>query len=219
MKQNYNRSFITSTRVFSVIIIALSLLACGPGNKSNIQNETSALESTPSLLQEMDDPTVIENQNNETAIATPEVKEPQESKTTAQQAKLNPPHGEPGHRCDIAVGAPLDSPSANTTQPAKSASVSPVNPTANTANAATKPSAGRVGPTIENLKTFTPSKPINSSGQALVKNPPHGQPGHRCDIPVGDPLPATASNNVKINPPHGQPGHRCDIPVGSPLPS
>lgn len=28
----------------------------------------------------------------------------------------------------------------------------------------------------------------------------------------------TTSNSGKINPPHGQPGHRCDISVGQPLP-
>ncbi|WP_336515468.1 hypothetical protein [Pollutibacter soli] len=69
-------------------------------------------------------------------------------------------------------------------------------------------------------------------------NPAHGQPGHRCDIPVGSPLsqataaptaqaianpqpislPAVSSNsNGPLNPKHGEPGHRCDIPVGSPL--
>jgi len=32
---------------------------------------------------------------------------------------MNPPHGEPGHRCDIAVGAPLNSkPATVTTAPA-----------------------------------------------------------------------------------------------------
>ena len=72
-------------------------------------------------------------------------------------------------------------------------------------------------------------------------NPPHGQPGHRCDISVGAPLnskpalPATVTaqpqqpqvtmkevpNPVKtapgMNPPHGEPNHRCDIAVGAPL--
>ncbi|WP_167605303.1 hypothetical protein [Maribellus sediminis] len=226
MKQHNIRFKIVSSRVLAVIIILFTLAACGTANKDNVQNETAVLESTPSLLQEMNDPTSIENQNTETAIANLDVEEPQKATTTTttttttdEQVKLNPPHGEPGHRCDIAVGAPLNSPSANATQPEKSASITPVIPAANTANTTIKPSTGQVGPTIENLKTFTPSKPINSSGQALVKNPPHGQPGHRCDIPVGDPLPATASNNPKLNPPHGQPGHRCDIPVGSPLPS
>jgi len=69
-------------------------------------------------------------------------------------------------------------------------------------------------------------------------NPPHGQPNHRCDIPVGapldsppgkPPLPATVSQQPPqapatatapgMNPPHGQPNHRCDIPVGAPLDS
>ena len=76
-------------------------------------------------------------------------------------------------------------------------------------------------------------------------NPAHGQPGHRCDIPVGTPLnskPTAVSPNqnpvvtvnpangaqqqtnkekttssVALNPAHGQPGHRCDIAVGAPL--
>lgn len=69
-------------------------------------------------------------------------------------------------------------------------------------------------------------------------NPPHGQPGHRCDINVGAPLnskpvppattapvstvPASSIGNTTatapgMNPPHGQPGHRCDISVGAPL--
>jgi hypothetical protein len=65
-------------------------------------------------------------------------------------------------------------------------------------------------------------------------NPPHGQPGHRCDIAVGAPLNSkptqptatTATTNQAIqkvapgmNPPHGEPGHRCDIAVGAPLDS
>lgn len=40
----------------------------------------------------------------------------------AATAALNPEHGQPGHRCDIAVGAPLNSPAANqATIPASSA--------------------------------------------------------------------------------------------------
>jgi hypothetical protein len=69
-------------------------------------------------------------------------------------------------------------------------------------------------------------------------NPPHGQPNHRCDIPVGAPLSSlpgtqptptgtsqpkvsvqasTPSTAPGMNPPHGQPNHRCDIAVGAPL--
>lgn len=63
-------------------------------------------------------------------------------------------------------------------------------------------------------------------------NPPHGQPGHRCDIAVGAPLPGSAAapaapqntsprkagTSAAVNPPHGQPGHDCAVPVGAPLP-
>ncbi|MHC1773972.1 MAG: hypothetical protein AB9834_01040 [Lentimicrobium sp.] len=68
---------------------------------------------------------------------------------------------------------------------------------------------------------------------AVVMNPPHGQPGHLCEIPVGSPLPATPGKTKsetgkikttppvetakRLNPPHGQPGHRCEIVVGAPL--
>ena len=74
-------------------------------------------------------------------------------------------------------------------------------------------------------------------------NPPHGQPGHRHDLPDGAPLPnslpgaATTSSNTAapsnnllptaapainaassaLNPEHGKPGHICGIPVGAPL--
>ena len=75
----------------------------------------------------------------------------------------------------------------------------------------------------------------NVSGQGDEKlNPPHGEPGHRCEIPVGAPLdgapvapPESAKPSAEavkadggdknLNPPHGEPGHRCEIPVGSPL--
>ena len=75
---------------------------------------------------------------------------------------MNPPHGQPGHRCDIAVGAPLNSPAAT---PAKAAPMT-ITPT---------PGSGSV-------KEVTPVK------TAPGMNPPHGQPGHRCDIAVGAPL-------------------------------
>jgi len=91
-----------------------------------------------------------------------------------------------------------------------------------------------IGTTPVNFSSpSTTSQVSNSKGL----NPAHGQPGHRCDIPVGASLstpvqqattaPAgiapvtspTASNAVApgTNPAHGQPGHDCSIPVGDPL--
>jgi len=47
-----------------------------------------------------------------TAPATnaPAATTPNQATTPAKTVALNPPHGEPNHRCDIEVGAPLDSP-------------------------------------------------------------------------------------------------------------
>lgn len=72
---------------------------------------------------------------------------------------LNPAHGEPGHRCDIPVGAPLDSPSRTQTQTQTQ-------------------TQNNTSPVIKK------STSDNATGE-IKKNPPHGQPGHRCDIPVG----------------------------------
>ncbi|MFO8054173.1 MAG: hypothetical protein R6U19_03305 [Bacteroidales bacterium] len=155
---------------------------------------------------------------------------------------LNPPHGEPFHRCEIPVGAPLNSAPPST---------EPVHP-------------------VEAETAAQPSPEQNDA--EVMLNPPHGEPFHRCEIPVGAPLnsaPAsttgqTTNNPVqaaapqtsgsaqniannpfaptvenatrmnssqtrrrtapatgtkpRLNPPHGQPWHRCDIAVGSPLP-
>lgn len=78
---------------------------------------------------------------------------------------LNPPHGEPGHRCEIPVGAPLNGSDVNSSVPQSTQS-----------------------PVIKS----TGEVPVNGSntntGTTGNVNPPHGQPGHRCEIPVGAPL-------------------------------
>lgn len=88
---------------------------------------------------------------------------------------MNPAHGQPNHRCDIEVGMPLNSP------PGKKA-------------------AGNIQPTVTQAKTVTPEmlKQANTTAPAAVAapvvtapgmNPPHGQEGHVCGTPVGEPLP------------------------------
>ena len=158
--------------------------------------------------------------------------------TTPNGTVLNPPHGEPGHRCDIAVGAPL--PEANTSV------VTQYNPI----------TEGNILPqvTMNDLpvQQSVNQNLVNEKGELL--NPPHGQPNHRCDIPVGAPLNSKPTSNEVIspqqpttqvaqqqvvietpekatssgttaegfsgkpNPAHGEPGHRCDIAVGAILP-
>ncbi len=89
----------------------------------------------------------------------------------ASTGKLNPAHGESGHRCDISVGAPLNSaPVQKTTQP----------PTVINSN--------------QNPATISP-QPV-AQKVAAGMNPPHGQPGHRCDISVGAPLNSPPAQNA-----------------------
>ena len=136
-------------------------------------------------------------------------------------AGLNPAHGQPNHRCDIAVGAPL-------------------NPTA---NGVASTQAVNVQSSPQMVTTITPTT-VTAKGM----NPPHGEKNHRCDIAVGAPLnsksntvtapssaeakpeytveqpvPALLSTTTTetpagMNPAHGKEGHRCDIAVGDPLP-
>lgn len=102
----------------------------------------------------------------------------QTQQTTQPQTQtapgMNPPHGQPGHRCEIPVGAPLNSKSVNQKQPQVTTQVV-------SQKAEEKPvmkiNSGNGSTTIEGVTTLP------------GMNPPHGQEGHRCDIAVGAPLP------------------------------
>ena len=85
---------------------------------------------------------------------------------------MNPAHGQSGHRCDIPVGAPLNSPVA--------AAAAPATPQQNPA----VPAATVTTTTTPTVTTTAPTIPT-----AEGMNPPHGQENHRCDIAVGAPLP------------------------------
>ena len=93
---------------------------------------------------------------NQTTVQTP----PTTANTVAPG--MNPAHGQPGHRCDINVGAPLNS------KPN-------VNPATNVA--ATKPVQNPI------VVNNNPPQPVQAVAPGM--NPAHGQPGHRCDISVG----------------------------------
>jgi hypothetical protein len=117
--------------------------------------------------------------------------------TEINSTGLNPPHGQPGHNCAIAVGAPLNSAPATT-----------LNNT--TTSSGKNPPHGQPGhrcdiavgaplnslpakATTTTTSVATNTATINSSG---ALNPAHGQPGHRCDIAVGAPLNSPAKSNA-----------------------
>jgi hypothetical protein len=115
------------------------------------------------------------------------------STTNTPTAKgMNPPHGQPGHRCDIAVGQPLNSPAAKTTTAATATPTTISAPTNNAqANTISKKTLNTDGTitTGEAIPTSTPAVFNAPTSADSNKNPAHGQPGHRCDIAVGQPLP------------------------------
>ena len=106
---------------------------------------------------------------------------------TATAPGMNPPHGEPGHRCDIAVGAPLNS--APATPPTGS-----------------NPSMAMPPPQVTTGGLPVEAKPILSPELTVPGTTP---PAPGAATPV-----KTAPG---MNPPHGEPGHDCSIAVGAPL--
>lgn len=135
----------------------------------------------------------------EATTAAPKVTAtPTQTKPTGEKPALNPAHGEPFHRCDIAVGAPLDGPATQQGDSPIKQSTGPksffktVQSESATA-AATQPAQ----PTPQATTTITPSAQAKPTPQATTtantpkpkNNPAHGQPHHRCDIAVGAPLP------------------------------
>lgn len=112
----------------------------------NITPQTTALNVSP--------------QNNAVVTAPQTITQPQMMTQAVQPTApgMNPPHGQPGHRCDISVGAPLNSKPAPTAAPATA------------------------------QPQVTMKEVPNQVKTAPGMNPPHGEAGHRCDIAVGAPL-------------------------------
>jgi hypothetical protein len=84
---------------------------------------------------------------------------------TGTKSGLNPAHGQPGHRCEIAVGAPLSSAPAVNTTPANNVAVQ---------------SGGLPQKISVPAVTTAPPSPFPAAGTGPGLNPAHGQPGHRC---------------------------------------
>ncbi|MES2746909.1 MAG: hypothetical protein V4648_00940 [Bacteroidota bacterium] len=105
--------------------------------------------------------------------------------TAAPAAKgMNPAHGQPGHRCDISVGAPLNSPAGKTPAPTPTTQISSQS---TTVTPAMLNQNGTLSPTT--TTTTTPAASTTPVVTAPGMNPPHGQEGHVCSVAVGAPLP------------------------------
>ncbi len=204
----------------AVSALMFTWMACGHGRPLDESGTTGTIQPAGPANSTTQPQTIPVNLSSQTTPSTTVIPS---GTTGTPVAGLNPAHGQPGHRCDIAVGAPLNSkPAQPTTTPA----------------ATTAPAT-----TPFTISADKPSQPAATTAVAPGMNPAHGQPGHRCDIAVGAPLNskpaqqpainqtspinisadqaakpvATTAVGPGMNPAHGQPGHRCDIAVGAPL--
>ncbi len=169
MKTNYILSLL--------LVILLFISSC----KKGLEPQESSAATIPLAS---DSATTTAVSPGLTNNSTPNPSLPQQN-SGLNAVGMNPPHGQAGHRCDIAVGAPLNS------APSKS-------------NTTTASSVSNVAmPAI--VKTNSPAV-VTKPGM----NPPHGQAGHRCDIAVGAPL-NSAPN--KVVPPTSNPDSGSPVPA------
>jgi len=158
----------------------IALVSCTPAKK----------ESKPAQVQQQtQEPQSIAQPDTSAGFtsvpATAASNEPTAVNATATPPKLNPPHGQPYHRCDIAVGSPLNA------APAKPATTVISSGTAPTLENAARLNNSQVNNRpVTNTQVANPTPPTvaNASGTPPKLNPPHGQPFHKCEIPVGSPL-------------------------------
>ncbi len=146
-------------KTLTILIASVTLLYSCDKAKTNIA-ETEA----PKV-----DSVAIDSTANVATPAPAEVASSVTNVPTSGKPAVNPPHGEPYHRCEIAVGAPIDS--------------------APTQNAAPQQAAPSIlNPNPAPAVSTTPAAPAQAFGPKPAVNPEHGQPHHRCDLAVGAPL-------------------------------
>lgn len=123
-------------------------------NQITLPGNTVAVPATNTIMANPQSRPINGQQNN---IVMTQVQTPVQPTAPG----MNPPHGQPGHRCDIAVGAPLNSKPAPATT---------------------------TGTTVSGQPQIVMKEIPNKVKTLPGMNPPHGEPGHRCDIAVGAPL-------------------------------
>lgn len=162
--------------LFAIIIISVLFSAC---SNSNHNEGTSASTTEQGLITDTASvgsvsPAQVQSLDTNGSLTTSGALNTASQKG-ASAGGLNPAHGEPGHICDIPVGAPLNSQPTPKNTPVT---------TASTPNAAPMQSPATVTPTATPVTTSPAAAVITAPGM----NPPHGQPGHDCAIAVGAPL-------------------------------
>lgn len=151
------------TILAGALFASILFTSCKKELEPQASSETTVTESSAAETQSIEKQFEVQTDNAQTVQAP----NPVQTQAAPTAPGMNPPHGQPNHRCDIAVGAPLNSPKGSTpTQP-------PVQPVAPQGQASVTP--------VDMTSGTVATKP--------GMNPPHGQAGHLCEIAVGAPLP------------------------------
>ena len=148
-------------RIFLGLILVGLFTSCNSSEK-NKSLDMPSLEATPSD---------IEASSASSTSTLPSSYSTAEAVTNTSNLALNPPHGEPGHLCELEVGAPL---------PVNGALPQTIVESPTVRNTPISPSA-----------TSIINSPLNTAvptGPKPKFNPAHGEPWHNCDLEVGAPL-------------------------------
>lgn len=168
-----------------LVIICLFFISCKKEETSSPATNNAISVFSDSYSRPIDTTVVEMNKASATSSTTiaPSITTAATISAPLATAKgMNPVHGAPGHRCDIAVGAPLNSPVIKTATTPK-----PVQALAQPTTVANSP----MGFNTDGKATISTSKASTPVVTALGMNPPHGQDSHLCSIAVGAPLPKT----------------------------
>lgn len=204
---------------YILFITAITISSCK-------NNETAKIQDNPRVAVPFTQQTVAAMQN-QAAQTQGSAKhnlfhENNSATTPSILAGVNPAHGQPNHRCDIAVGAPLNtaigggtSAQPNSLQPAQ-------NVTAKTITAkGMNPPHGEKNHRCD----IAVGAPLNSKPAVSTATSNTNSVQKTKEYTVNQAVPALLSTSAAdtetsagMNPAHGKTGHRCDIAVGAPLP-
>ena len=154
---------------------AVLLLSCNKKEESVQQKSTNAKTDSAQIV---DSVSTTEITNLTESAPANAVASNAPSTGNGVKPALNPEHGKPFHRCDISVGAPIDSAPPQNAAP----QVAQPQPQPRSSSFNTNP----ISPTSAPVPT--PVSAPQATGPKPALNPAHGQPHHRCDLQVGAPL-------------------------------
>ena len=170
-----------SNIVFSTLLsVSFIFLSCKKEEEATVSSDDAPKEIIVPSVQPLPDQTYVEQTPQNAVPAQNQMPAPTQNLAGSNKAGMNPAHGQPGHRCDIAVGAPLNSPQGKKPANPGTAAITPQISTQATTTTTTQTPQTADTPAIPNA---------NPTPVAAGMNPAHGQPGHQCGIAVGAPLP------------------------------